>query len=213
MLGTVITSIMSFIGTNVDDTFVLAVWFAQVGERLKRRDIIFGQFLGFEILVLVSVLAAYGLSFLPTDQVGWLGVIPIFIGVRRWWTHRFARQIKSETEAPRRTVQAQARLETKLAHLGKWFRPQLLSVALVTISNGAGNLTVYIPLFTEYSVSELVITIIVFMIMTGVWCYIGYRIAGLPYVKTKLERYEAILIPVIFIAIGIYVLVESGVLT
>lgn len=84
MLGTVITSIMSFIGTNVDDTFVLAVWFAQVGERLKRRDIIFGQFLGFEILVLVSVLAAYGLSFLPTDQVGWLGVIPIFIGVRRW---------------------------------------------------------------------------------------------------------------------------------
>ena len=57
MLTTIMTSILSFIGTNIDDTFVLAVWFSQVDASLRRRDIVIGQFIGFEILVLVSVLS------------------------------------------------------------------------------------------------------------------------------------------------------------
>jgi len=93
-----------------------------------------------------------------------------------------------------------------------WFKPEILAVSLITISNGAGNLTVYIPLFTEYGTAELGITVLVFSLMTGLWCYIGYQIANLPIIKNKLERSKQIVIPLVFIAIGVYVLLESGVL-
>lgn len=73
MLATIITSIFSFIGTNIDDTFVLAVWFSQVNGSLRRQDIVFGQLIGFEFLVLISVFAAYGLSFYRrTKLAGWV---------------------------------------------------------------------------------------------------------------------------------------------
>lgn len=212
MLTTIITSIVSFIGTNVDDTFVLAVWFSQVNAVLRKRDIVWGQFIGFELLVLVSVFAAYGLSFLPTDKVGWLGVIPIILGFKRWLNYRHQPDPADEEAAITAEIKQKKKISPRATAISKVINPQMVSVSLVTISNGAGNLTVYIPLFTRYSVPELVITVLVFTLMTGVWCCLGLIIANLPVIKDQLERYRQVLIPVIFIAIGIYVLVESGVL-
>ncbi|AFS00989.1 cadmium resistance transporter [Lentilactobacillus buchneri] len=212
MLTTIMTSILSFIGTNIDDTFVLAVWFSQVDASLRRRDIVIGQFIGFEILVLVSVLAAYGLSFLPTEQVGWLGVVPIVLGIRKWLQYRHQLIETHETAHVKTKLNQELKVERHKSGLRKLFKPEILAVSLITISNGAGNLTVYIPLFTEYTVAELGITVLVFSLMTGLWCYIGYQIANLPIIKDKLERSKQILIPIIFVAIGVYVLIESGVL-
>lgn len=212
MLATIITSIFSFIGTNIDDTFVLAVWFSQVNGSLRRQDIVLGQLIGFEFLVLISVFAAYGLSFLPTDQVGWLGVIPIILGIRKWFQYRYQTDAAHEEQKVKVKLKRDIQAEKPSSLLHKLFKPEMMAVCLVTISNGAGNLTVYIPLFTEYSVLELAVTVIVFTLMTGLWCYLGYQIANLPLIKDKLERYKQILIPIIFIAIGIYVLLESGVL-
>lgn len=212
MLTTIMTSILSFIGTNIDDTFVLSVWFSQVDASLRRRDIVIGQFIGFEILVLVSVLAAYGLSFLPTEQVGWLGVVPIVLGIRKWLQYRHQLIETHETAHVKTKLNQELKVERHKSGLQKLFKPEILAVSLITISNGAGNLTVYIPLLTEYTVAELGITVLIFSLMTGLWCYIGYQIANLPIIKDKLERSKQILIPIIFIAIGVYVLIESGVL-
>nr|WP_252892850.1 cadmium resistance transporter [Lentilactobacillus otakiensis] len=55
-----------------------------------------GQFVGFEFLVLISVFAAYGLSFLPTDKVGWLGIIPIIVGIQKWFQYR--RKVVTDSE-------------------------------------------------------------------------------------------------------------------
>ncbi|PAK84331.1 calcium-binding protein [Lentilactobacillus parakefiri] len=212
MLTTIITSIFSFVGTNIDDTFVLAVWFSQADSSLKRRDIVIGQFLGFELLVLVSVFAAYGLSFLPTDQVGWLGVVPIILGIRKWLKYRHRLIEPHETAHIKSKLKQELKAERGKLRRQTWFKPEILAVSLITISNGAGNLTVYIPLFTEYGTAELGITVLVFSLMTGLWCYIGYQIANLPIIKNKLERSKQIVIPLVFIAIGVYVLLESGVL-
>nr|WP_290123382.1 hypothetical protein [Lentilactobacillus otakiensis] len=37
MIATIITSIISFIGTNIDDTFVLAVWFSQTDSQFQKK--------------------------------------------------------------------------------------------------------------------------------------------------------------------------------
>lgn len=214
MIATIITSIISFIGTNIDDTFVLAVWFSQVDSHFQKKDVVIGQFVGFEFLVLISVFAAYGLSFLPTDKVGWLGVIPIIVGIQKWYQYRKKTAENPEETAVKKVINhdLKFRINKRLPHLTHIIRTQMLSVAFVTISNGAGNLTVYIPLFTEYSIGELILTVVVFTIMTGVWCFIGYTIANLPFIKDKLEHYKEIIIPIVFVAIGVYVLWESGII-
>ncbi|MGF2384674.1 cadmium resistance transporter [Lentilactobacillus otakiensis] len=214
MIATIITSIISFIGTNIDDTFVLAVWFSQTDSHFQKKDVVIGQFVGFEFLVLISVFAAYGLGFLPTDKVGWLGIIPIIVGIQKWFQYRRKVVTDSEETAVKKVIHhdQKFRINKKASPLTRIIRTQMLSVALVTISNGAGNLTVYIPLFTEYTIGELILTVVVFTIMTGVWCLIGYTIASLPFIKEKLEHYKEIIIPIVFVSIGFYVLWESGII-
>ena len=214
MIATIITSIISFIGTNIDDTFVLAVWFSQVDSHFQKKDVVTGQFVGFEFLVLISVFAAYGLSFLPTDKVGWLGVIPIIVGIAKWRQYRRKVAENPEEAAVKKVINhdRKFRINKRMPSLTRVIRTQMLSVALVTISNGAGNLTVYIPLFSEYTLGELLLTVVVFTIMTGVWCLIGYTIANLPFIKDKLEHYKEVIIPIVFVSIGIYVLWESGII-
>ncbi|MDH5105485.1 cadmium resistance transporter [Lentilactobacillus diolivorans] len=209
---TIITGFVSFVGTNVDDTFVLAIWFSQVDSLLRTKDIVLGQFLGFEFLVLVSVLAAYSLSFIPTDKVGWLGVVPIFLGIKRWLQYRLQPRRDPEEDEVKRTISREKDDRPKEKWVTKLIRPQVLGVSLVTISNGAGNLTVYIPLFTRYTVPELIVTVIIFTLMTAAWCYLGFRIANFPVIKKRLNQYKHVLIPVIFIVLGIYILVDSGII-
>ena len=46
-----------------------------------------------------------------------------------------------------------------------------LAVAAVTFSNGGDNIGVYTPMFAQYnSVSQVTTLIVVFMLMTAVWC-------------------------------------------
>jgi cadmium resistance protein CadD (predicted permease) len=65
MLGILITSIASFASTNIDDIFILMILYSQVNEKIKKRDIVIGQYLGIGILVVLSILGAFGLHFLP----------------------------------------------------------------------------------------------------------------------------------------------------
>lgn len=118
---TIITGFVSFVGTNVDDTFVLAIWFSQVDSLLRTKDIVLGQF-----LVLVSVLAAYSLSFIPTDKVGWLGVVPIFLGIKRWLQYRLQSRRDPEEDEVKRTISREKDDRPKGKWVTKLIRPQVL---------------------------------------------------------------------------------------
>lgn len=52
------------------------------GNRIYPRDIVIGQYLGFALLVLISLLATFGVTLIPDQWVGLLGVIPIYLGVK-----------------------------------------------------------------------------------------------------------------------------------
>ena len=84
LLGTVVTAAGVFAGTNVDDLLVLTVLFlaARASGRPRPWQIWAGQYAGIGVLVLVSVLAALGLTLVPDRWVGLLGLVPIALGVR-----------------------------------------------------------------------------------------------------------------------------------
>ena len=98
--------------------------------------------------------------------------------------------------------------EGERAYLQKG-RSLLWSVALVTIANGADNIGVYIPLFAGYGLWQLGVLVCVFAVMIALWCTIAKRLADLPLLKKLLMGHKGVIVPVVFIALGVYIMVEN----
>jgi cadmium resistance protein CadD (predicted permease) len=175
-----LASVAAFAATNLDDLLVLMLLFGQAEDRLSRGKICLGQLLGIGVLTLASVAAALGLRMVPEQYVRLLGAVPILLGVRAW--------LDRDGE------------EERSSAVG------VLSTALLTVANGGDNLGVYIPLLTGFSARQLALCAAVFAVMTLLWCLLGSRLAALPRVGGFIGRYKGILVPAVFILLGVSIL-------
>ena len=181
MLTSVLTSIIAYISTNIDDIFVLMILLAQT--KAKGR-MIAGHFLGVGLLTAISMLGALGLQNLPLKYVGLLGLVPIFLGIKAWFD-------RDNGEVEAKSV-------------------GILSMAIITLGNGADNVGVYIPLFTGFSAGERIGAVVIFAAMTALWVWLANSLAEFPKIKAVIEKYKAIAIPVVFIALGLFIILDSG---
>lgn len=186
MLTSVFASIVAYISTNIDDIFVLMILLASATGTAKRKRIA-GHFLGVGMITVISMLGAFGLQNLPMKYVGLLGLVPIGLGIKAC----FDKDDDDETASKGAGV---------------------FSMAMITLGNGADNVGVYIPLFTGFSVSERIWAIVVFVLMTVVWVWLANSLAEFPKVKAIIEKYKRIAIPVVFIALGVFIILDSGLL-
>lgn len=194
LLQSIFSAIAVYISTSIDYLFILLIIFSQSHTKKGLRQIFLGQYLGTGILVAVSLFAAYVLNFIPQDWIiGLLGLIPIFLGIRV--------ALVGEEEEEEEVVE---KLESRGTNRFFW------TVALITIASGGDNLGIYIPYFASLSFSEIVTALIVFAISVAVLCYISYKLAKISFVSETLEKYERILVPIVFIGLGIYILIENG---
>lgn len=204
LILTILSALVSFIVTNIDDIFVLMLLFSQAssqakasngrtvkGNRIYPKDIVIGQYLGFALLVLISLLATFGVTLIPDQWVGLLGLIPIYLGVKLF--------IKGEDED-------EGAILSSLNKFNKFY----LSVAFITFANGGDNIGIYVPFFSTLNNNQLVITVVTFFIMVAVWCLIGYRLARVRYVSETLEKYDRWVIPIVFIGLGFYIMAKNG---
>lgn len=195
MLQIIFSAIAVYISTSIDYLFILLIIFSQAYTQKGLRQICLGQYLGTGILVAISLFAAYVLNFIPQDwMIGLLGLIPIYLGIRV--------AMGGEEEAEEEEVVE--KLESRGSNRLFW------TVALITIASGGDNLGIYIPYFTSLSVSEIVIAIVVFALSIAVLCYISYRLAKISFVSETLEKYERIIVPIVFIGLGIFIMLENG---
>ena len=198
MLQTIFSAIAVYISTSIDYLFILLIIFSQSQTKKGLRQIYLGQYLGTGILVAVSLFAAYVLNFIPQDWIiGLLGLIPIYLGIRV----AMGGEEEAEEAEEEEVVE---KLESRGSNRLFW------AVALITIASGGDNLGIYIPYFTTLSVSEIVIAIVVFAISIAVLCYISYRLAKISFVSETLEKYERIIVPIVFIGLGIFIMLENG---
>lgn len=68
---------------------------------------------------------------------------------------------------------------------------------------------VYIPLLVDFSKTQILLFLSVFAVMTILWCFVSACLIGIPSIKNKLQRYKNILVPVIFVSLGIYILLKN----
>ena len=181
MVTSILTSIIAYISTNIDDIFVLMLLLAQT--KAKGR-IIAGHFLAVGLLTAISMLGALGLQNLPLKYVGILGLVPIALGIKAWFD------------------QGDGEVEAKSVGI--------FSMAMITLGNGADNVGVYIPLFTGFSGGERVGAVIIFAVMTALWIWLASSLAELPKIKAVIGKYKSVAIPVVFIALGVFIILDSG---
>lgn len=192
VVETAATAVAAFAATNVDDIIVLSVLFARRDEHFRARHIVVGQYAGFAVLVAASLAASAGLLALPEEAVGALGLIPIALGVRGLWR---ARHIEGDDERD------DGADETAMTTSG---------VASITVANGADNIAIYAPLFATVGSGDIATTVIVFFALVGVWCLAGLFIGSRPAVERLVAWAGHYAIPVVLIALGVFILAESG---
>lgn len=186
MLTTLLSAALAFAATNLDDIVLLTVLFAQ---SRRRGTVVAGQFLGFGGLVGLSLLGYLGSLALPAEWIGLLGLAPIGLGLRAVWAKPAAGAEASD-----------------LPH------PSLWQVTALTLANGADNIGIYTPLFAASRPDQLALTLLVFFGLLGVWCWLGWRLSRQPAVAGVLRQHGRWLVPVVLIGLGVYLVLESGLL-
>jgi cadmium resistance protein CadD (predicted permease) len=178
-------AIVAFAATNLDDIFVLTFFFAQKNLQIWR--VVLGQYLGIVGLIVVSLVGFFASLVIPYKWISLLGLIPIAIGLKKLIGLK-----REKTEA-----------------LGVRRAESFLTVATITFANGGDNIAIYTPLFASSTGSTLTITLVTFGVMIALWCLVGYAIGNHFAVIRMIDRYGHILVPFIFIVLGLYILLGS----
>lgn len=190
-LATLLGAIAVFASTDIDDILLLSVFFSD--PKLRARAIVMGQFLGIGVLTLVSAGAALAALAVPEGWTALLGIAPLALGV--WKLIGLRRNADAdEQEVHEREGAAEQRSGS-----------QVLAVTAVTLANGGDNVGVYIPLFAKEP-AALPVYVIVFAVMTALWCWLGYALVNNRIIGEHLKKYGRIALPFVLIGLGIHIL-------
>ena len=194
MIQNVITSIILYSGTAVDLLIILMLFFA---KRKSRKDIIniyLGQFLGSVSLILLSLLFAFVLHYIPSKEIlGLLGLIPIFLGLKVLFLG------DSDGEAIAKEG------------LRKDNKNLIFLVAMITFAScGADNIGIFVPYFTTLNLADLIVALLTFLVMIYLLVFSAQKLAQVPSVGETLEKYSRWFIAVVYLGLGIYILIENN---
>jgi cadmium resistance protein CadD (predicted permease) len=178
-LAVLIASITTFAVTNIDDAFLLTFFFA---HRIPMRRIVAGQYAGFTAIVGISLIGVWGALAVPHRWIRLLGVLPLAIGIKRLLQ---ARRTDVE-ESPASTE-------------------SVASIGLVTLSNGADNISVYVPFFV-IGRSYLWLILIEYAALVALWCFAGRWLGSHSLILRSADKWGHWAVPLVFVGLGIYVL-------
>jgi len=194
LVGLVGIGIGAFAATDIDDLFVLMLFFSQ--PKFTPSQVILGQYLGIGLLIALSALAAFIALIVPPFVIGMMGLLPLAIGIKK-----LLELIKKEDDYAPKSLDNINKRTTYL---------RFLTVAAVTFSNGGDNIGVYVPLFARSStIGEVAILALVFLVITGVWCALGYYLVRHRPLAKRFSLIGRILLPFVLIGLGIFILVDA----
>jgi len=180
----------SFVATNIDNLAMLVSWL--LSGRGEPRQILAGYLLGMSGLLILACAFGLGAGFVPDRYVGYLGVIPITLGLKGLYD----------------LLRARDAVEQESASVGSG--ALVLSIAMTQLANGVDTVLVLGPLFADSELGFDLEMIAGFTLMVFVW----FRLAR--FLETQagrvqaIERYGHWISPIVLIVIGFYILDNTG---
>ena len=194
MIQTIVTAAILYIATAVDLLVILLIFFARAKTRKEYRDIYIGQYVGSVTLIVISLFFAFVLNYVPEKWIlGLLGLIPIYLGIKV--------AIYGDSDGEER-----AKKELNEKGLSKLVG----TIAIVTIAScGADNIGLFVPYFVTLSVTNLLITLFVFLILIFFLVFTAQKLANIPGVGEIVEKFSRWIMAVIYIALGLFIIIEN----
>ena len=181
-------TLAAFASTNIDNLLLLTVL---QGQARQNTLAVFCGYVGaIVVFVLIGLIATRLADALPVDKIGYLGLVPIALGVCRLIGLRRSAG-NGEAVAP-----AQA--------LG------VAAVGALTLANGGDTLAVLLPLFAETEDSLIWVLAGTIVSAAVLWFALSRAVAKHPWVQRTLPRVERWLVPTLLIVIGFYILLNTS---
>jgi cadmium resistance protein CadD (predicted permease) len=189
--------VAAFVSTNIDDLFILLVFFAT--PRFPFYQIVLGQYIGMGSLIGVSLAGSLITLVLPRNIIGLIGLFPIIIGIKELLELRK----KGDDEYEKLTKKLRSR---KKIHMS------FLTVAAVTFSGGE-EIGIYTTLFVINNEVGAIITLIsVVMVLTAFWCFLANYLVRHSFLADIFRSIGSRVLPYVLIGLGIYILAEAFIL-
>jgi cadmium resistance protein CadD (predicted permease) len=193
LVSTSLIATSLFVATNIDDLILLGVLFAAAPKSSTQNRfygpvsaIVLGQFLGIGLLVGASLFAGSVSLIIPADYIRLLGILPLVLGLYQLWP---------QSNTDNNSTSLPVKISTT-------------AVAFITIANGGDNIGVYSPLFATQTPEEIVLTVGIFALMTGLWLIIAHWISTHPYTGAVIKRYASRFLPFVLIGLGFFILLD-----
>ncbi len=122
--------------------FVLVTFFAEASTSkiITPLKITLGQYIGFTLIIINSMIGFGASLVLPFEPIGFLGLLPVMLGV---WKLFGLLLPNGEEEAE----------QSNIAGMKSIFK-----VSIITLMNGEDNIGVYIPLFSQTKGAQIAVS-------------------------------------------------------
>lgn len=204
--------------TTFDDNIYLAMFFSRTGRQFRPLHIVTGEYLGFSLLIAISLSGFLIGRVVDSAWLGLLGLLPISIGVnallaRQSFQERASRPNR-DSDSPTVLLanhhQNDMKRRRPLTLLRALKDRRTYQVSAVTIANGGNNLAIYIPLFASCSLPRLGIILMVCYAAIGLWCFNSWFLIRQPHTAVIMSRYVARVVPFVLIALGLSIILRNG---
>jgi cadmium resistance protein CadD (predicted permease) len=177
---------VAFFSTSIDNLGTLLLFFSARECRPRR---IAAGYLGSTWIVIGAAWAASQLSrsFSP-ESIGYLGLVPIGLGIRRAWQLR----------PPAGAAAAVSRVDGAAA------------VALVNLAQNSDNLTVFTCLFADSAHELHRVAFGALAASAAAWCGLGFWLARRTPLAQPLRRVSRLALPFLLVAVGTYILADTA---
>lgn len=171
---------MLFIGVNLDFFVILLILL----QKFNFKNTLIGYELGMLFVFLISaIMGQFIQQIIPEWGIGLLGLIPIYMG------------IKGDDDEDKKIKQ----------HKG------ILAVTFFYLSScGADNLAVYVPVLATMNLSHILIIITYFIILTFISLLLASLVCKIPFIHHIFERWGGPISQIVYILIGIFVMLDTG---
>lgn len=184
-------TISGFFGTNLENVVILITVYC--ARPVSIQAVRLGFILGSLLLLAISLLFLIIADWLPIRYLGLLGLIPLSIGLYELYKN-FTSDGAKTTLAPLDYPRAKIAIPS----------------ALLMLANGGDTVAVFAPLFAETEQIGVIVMAITFIILTLLLSYFVGLICIHPQLSKPLKVYGPKLSPYIMIAIGIYIMFNTG---
>jgi cadmium resistance protein CadD (predicted permease) len=179
---------LAFASTNLDNLLLLVGW--QLGGSVPAGRLFAGYALGMSGVLVISVMVGLVGYLFPLDYLGYLGFIPILLGLRL-----VVGNLASGAEESPAPVSASG---------------SVLAIAAMQLSNGVDTVLVFAPLLADSRLIFDAQIAVLFVVLFCLWFLLARLLGGHVNRLPAIERLGHWLAPLVMIGVGFYILSNTA---